>query len=281
MTVALMPLRITGALAVALVVAVAMDVAAIVVAPTAVYLDRGRPSATINLYNPSSVPEEVSVDAFFAYPATDADGSVFLQSGGEEEDIRSAAPWVQVLPRRLVVPPGERRVVRVMARPPAETANGEYWARLVFTSRGQQLPVGGVVDSSQVQVGLNLEVRTIIALTYRQGPVETGLQVGPFNPIISGDSLIIQPGFERDGEGAFIGRVLVDLTTADGEPVLSWREQLAVYGRYDRRYAYDVSSLPSGTYRVWLRLDTDREDVPADFRLPFTPVERVAEVVRP
>lgn len=258
-----------------------VEVSAVVVAPTGVYLDAERPAAAINLYNPSSVPEEVSVDAFFAYPATDSAGNVFLSTGGEEEAARSAAGWIQALPRRLVVPPGERRVVRVLAQPPAGTPNGEYWARLVFTSRGQQLPVGGIADSSRVQVGLNLEVRTVIALTYRQGTVETGLRVGTLEPVIAGDSLIVQPGFERDGEGAFIGRVFVDLMDLEGRVLRSWEEQLAVYGRYDRRYAYDVADLPTGTYRVSLRLDTEREDVPADFRLPFTPVERVSEVVRP
>ena len=172
-------------------------------------------------------------------------------------------------------------MVRVLAQPPAGTPDFEYWSRLVFNSRGQQLPVGGIADSSQVQVGLNLEVRTVIALTYRQGPVETGLQVGTLAPVVAGDSLIVQPGFQRDGEGAFIGRVLIELTDLEGETLRSWEEQLAVYGQYDRRYAYDVADLPAGTYRVSLRLDTQREDIPADFRLAFTPVEQVAEVVRP
>ncbi len=275
------PFLMTASAVVALVMAWVLEASAIVVAPTAVYLADNSPAAAINLFNPSSVPEEVTVDAFFAYPATDEDGNVFLSTGGGEEQARSAAGWVQALPRRLVVPPGERRVVRVLAEPPAGTPDGEYWARLVFTSRGQQLPVGGLADSSQVQVGLDLEVRTVIALTYRQGPVETGLQVGTLEPVIARDSLIVQPGFQRDGEGAFIGRVLVTLTDLEGETLRSWEEQLAVYGRYDRRYAYDVADLPPGTYRVALRLDTQREDVPASFRLPFAPVEQVAEIVRP
>lgn len=273
--------RISIGLAAACMALLVSDLPAVVVAPTAVYLTDAQPSAAINLYNPSSVPEEVEVGAFFGYPATDADGNIYLEMGAGDADVRSAAGWVQALPRRLVVPPGERRVVRVLARPPAGTPDGEYWARVVLTSRGQTLPMSGIADSARVQVGLNLEVRTIIALTYRQGPIETGVSIERFAPQIVGDSLVVRPGFDRTAEGAFIGRVRVALEGPDGEPVRSWEEQIAVYGPYDRRYAFDVSDLPAGSYRAVLRLDTAREDVPEGHRLRFEPVEYVAEVSRP
>ena len=141
------------------------EAVAIVVAPTAIYLTAEDRAAVIQLYNPSTQPEEVSVDAVFGYPATDEDGRIGLRMS-EEGDPRSAADWIQVLPRRLVVPPGERRAVRLLARPPVELRDGEYWTRLIFTSRGQSIPVGGG-DDGGVRVGLGLEVRTVIALTYR------------------------------------------------------------------------------------------------------------------
>ena len=52
------------------------DGLAIVVAPTAVYLTERTPGAAVSLYNPSEVPEEVSVDVIFGYPTTDEQGNV-------------------------------------------------------------------------------------------------------------------------------------------------------------------------------------------------------------
>jgi len=262
-------------------VAALADAVAIVVAPTAVYLTDRNPSGVVSLYNPTSEPEEVSVEAVFGYPTTDAEGRVLLHLDPTGDDPRSAAGWIQALPRRLVVPPGERRVVRLLARPPEGTPDGEYWTRLILTSRGQSLPVGTPGDSAAVQVGLALEVRTIIAVTYRQGAVETALSVGRFDPQIVGDSLVLHPELIRDGNGAYIGRMEVRLATPDGRELREWEEQVAVYRTYDRRYAYDVSDIEPGTYQVLLRLTTDRDDVPAPHRLRTPPLGMAAEVVRP
>lgn len=261
--------------------ALVSEVVAIVVAPTAVYLDDASPSAAITLYNPSTRAEEVSVEAVFGYPTTDSLGNVLLHLDAEADDPRSAAGWIQALPRRLVVPPGERRVVRLLARPPASVEGGEYWTRLVLTSRGQSLPVVGAPDSGRVQVGLDLEVRTIIAVTYRKGEVGTGIDVARFEPEIRGDTLIVHPRLTRLGEGAYIGRLDLRLVDPEGQELRSWAEQVAVYREYGRRWAYDVSDLPAGSYRLELRLGTDRDDIAEDDRLETVPVEMSAEVVRP
>lgn len=259
----------------------AKSVMGIAVAPTAVYLTDARPGRAITLYNPSDVPEEVEVDAFFGYPTTDEEGRLRLHVDSSGGDPRSAVPWIRALPRRLVVPPGERRTVRVLAQPPAEAGDGEYWARLVFTARGQRVPVAGAPDSGDVRVGLDLEVRTVISASFRKGDVRTGVRVEDFAPAIQGDSLVIRPDFIRQGDAAYIGRLDWRLEDASGSEVAAWSEQVAVYREYNRRYAYDVAGLAPGTYRLSLRLGTDREDIDASDRLPSVPVEMSAEVVKP
>lgn len=254
---------------------------AIAVAPTAVYLSDSRPGQAITLYNPSTVPEEVEVGAFFGYPTTDPEGRVLLHVDSAGDDPRSAVPWIRALPRRLVVPPGERRTVRVLARPPADMGIGEYWARLVFTSRGQRVPVAGVPDSGDVRVGLDLEVRTVIAASFRRGQVRTGIRVEDFSPVIQGDSLVVRPNLVREGNAAYIGALAWRLEDGEGNEVASWTEQVAVYREYHRRYAYDVASLPAGSYRLTLRLSTEREDIDEADRLPTVPVEMDAEVIKP
>lgn len=256
------------------------EVLAIVVAPTAVYLTDRRPAAAVTLYNPSERPEEVEVEAIFGYPVTTDSGTVELFTGPEVDDPRSAAGWIQALPRRLVVPPGERRIVRLLGRPPADTPDGEYWARLVFNARGQQLPVGGVADSTDISVGINLQIRTIIATSFRKGPVRTGVAVEGFEPRIQGDSLVVWPTLVRQGNAAFIGRLQAQLVDPDGEVARSWEAQVAVYEDYARRWAWDVSDLPAGDYDFQMRLSTERDDIPAAHRLPASPVVRTAPVQR-
>jgi P pilus assembly chaperone PapD len=253
---------------------------AIVVAPTAVYITDGEPASVVTLYNPSNVPEEVTVGTLFGYPTTDEDGRLYLHVDSAGDDPRSAADWIRALPRRVVVPPGERRVVRLLARPPVGTPDGEYWTRLVLTSRGQRIPVEGG-DSASVSVGLNMQVRTIISVTYRQGAVTTSVGVDELDAEFRGDSLVVRPGLARLGEGAYIGTMRLALATSDGVEVASWEEQVAVYRAYARRYAYEVPDIPPGTYQLVIRLTTERDDIPPEDRLVSDPVEVAVEVVKP
>jgi P pilus assembly chaperone PapD len=257
----------------------ASEALAIVVAPTAIYLRDGDPAEVIHLFNSSTEVEEVTVETAFGYPATNDEGSLRLVYPDGEDD-RSAADWIQVLPRRIEVPPGERRALRILARPPAGTPEGEYWTRLILTSRGRKLPVEGA-ESPGIQVGLGLTVRTVIALTYRHGKVTTGVTVAGLAPEIVGDSLVVRPDLRREGNGAYIGRMDVTLVDARGETVRSWEEQVAVYRSYHRRYAYSVEGLAPGEYRLHLRLGTDREDIAQEDRLSTPPVEVSAPVVVP
>jgi hypothetical protein len=258
------------------------EAVAIVVAPTAVYMNHRSPSASVTLFNPGTVPEEVSVEAVFGYPATDEEGNMYLfVSEDPASDARSAAPWIQAFPRRVVVAPGARQIIRIVGRPPADLPDGEYWSRLVFTSRGQRVPVGGAVDTTEVRVGLDLEVRTIIASAYRKGEVQTGVRVEGLEPVIHGDSLVIRPRLIRDGNAAYIGRLEARLDDRDGRTAAQWQAQVAVYRELERRLAWDVSHLPAGQYTLRLRLSTDRDDIPREHRLQADPVELVREVVKP
>ncbi len=272
-------LRILAWTALLQVGALASEALAIVVAPTAIYLRDGDAAEVIHLFNSSTEVEEVTVETVFGYPATTEDGRLRMEFP-EGEDERSAADWIQVLPRRIEVPPGERRALRILARPPAGTPEGEYWTRVILTSRGRKLPVEGA-ESPGIQVGLGLTVRTVIALTYRHGEVTTGVTVAGLAPEVVGDSLVFRPDLRREGNGAYIGRMDVDLVDARGETVRSWVEQVAVYRAYHRRYAYGVDGLPPGEYRLRLRLGTDREDISEEDRLPAPPVEVSAPVIVP
>src|SRR3989441_7710342 len=55
-------------------------------------------------------------------------------------------------------------------------------------------------DTTAIQVGLTLEVRTIIGVNYRKGPVTTGVTLSQLRAQIAGDSLITRAQLERSEE---------------------------------------------------------------------------------
>jgi hypothetical protein len=234
----------------------------VVVAPHAVFMDHRTRSGSVLLYNPNTDPAEVTIDLFYGYPVTDSLGQIVLHTpaapGAGDPD---AAAWIQAFPRRLTVAPLERQTVRLLARPPAGLADGEYWARLVITAKGGVLPVVGVTDTA-IQVGLTLEVRTIIGVNYRKGAVQTGVRVSNLRAEPAGDTVAVWARLERTGNAAFIGSVRGELVDSAGAVRGEFTWPLGVYRVLEPRFALPVNGvLGPGAYRLRVAVVSRRDDL--------------------
>jgi len=254
----------------------------VVVAPHAVHIDDRARSASVELYNPGNTPVEVTISTVFGFPATDSAGTVTLRTiAAPDSTWPSAADWIQAFPRRTTVAPQARQTVRLLARPPADLPDGESWTRLVVAAKGGQVDVAGVSDTSALQVGLTLEIRTIIAVTYRKGEVQTGVSVMGVHTAVEGDSLAVQPVLSRQGNGAFIGTLSLALLDSAGAERRRGEFPLAVYYDLSPVRRLDIDGLPAGPYRLLIELNTERHDVPDTVVLQAPPVRDTLEVTLP
>ena len=250
---------------------------AVLVAPHAVFIDARTRTAQVFLINTGSSAEEVTVETRFGYPATDSLGNIFVRLiDVPEPGEPSAAGWVRAFPRRVVVQPGERQVVRLLAQPPAGLPEGEYWSRLIVTSRGAQVAVQG--SDSVMRAGVSLVVSTIISVTYRNGRVQTGLRLDDFRAEDGGDSLVAWVGLTRQGNAAYLGTTWIRLRDAAGQVVQEWETPTAVYYSLHRRFAFPLDSVPPGAYTAQLEMTTARSDLPRTNILPAAPIEQSVAV---
>ena len=263
--------------------AVAAPLAAqgVMVAPHAVFMNSRSNSGVVTLYNPNTEAAEVTVATFFGYPETDSlgglrlhgmptsdsAGRMVLPPAAADSGQPSAARWVQAFPRRLTVAPRERQTIRLLASPPPGLPDGEYWLRLVIAVKGGVVPVTGVADTG-IKIGLTLEVRTIIGVNYRKGPVRTGVAVTRLRAAVVGDSLEVRPRLERQGNAAFIGTVRGTLVDSAGRERARFAFPIGVYYVMEPRYMAPVGVLPAGRYWLKLTVDTDREDLEPAVVLP-------------
>lgn len=253
---------------------------AILVAPHAVFIDHRTRSGQIFLVNTGTVPEEVAIDLKFGYPDADSLGGVYVRLFDNPDSTQpSAAGWIRAFPRRTIVQPGERQSVRLLAQPPLGLPDGEYWSRLLVTSQ-ESRPVPVATDSA-VRTGINVQVRTILSITYRKGAVTTSVTMTEFAPEVTRDSLIVWMGLHRDGTAAYLGSVDLDLRDPQGRARGSWRVPVAVYYTVRRRFAFplEAPAEPGGPYAVRVRVSTARDDLPATNILPALPVRDSAQVV--
>jgi len=238
-----------------------LDAQGVMVAPHAVYIDHRVRSGSVLLYNPGTEPVEVTISTFFGYPATDSAGAIVLRTvASPDSTLPSAAAWMQAFPRRLTVAPLERQTVRLLARPPVNLADGEYWLRLVIAAKAGQVPITGVSDTSGIQVGLTLEVRTVIGVAYRKGAVSTGVTLSNVRAQLVGDTLVTWSRLARRGNAAYVGMVRGRLVDSVGAVRAAFNSPLGVYFTMEPRIATVVGKLPRGRY--WLRYEVvaERED---------------------
>ncbi len=263
--------RRVGALLALLVLGWFVRAGAASVSPMAVYLDHRTRTGTVTLFNPGSRPEEVQIGFAFGFPTSDAEGNVELELVAEPgADEPNAVPWMRAFPRRLVLEPGQRQVVRIMAQPPAGLPDGEYWARALVHARGGQV----AIEERQGEVGLQVDVETVVvvAVNYRNGVVETGLEIEGATARRAGDTVIGTVDLRRTGNASFLGRILAEVVDADGQVLASTEDVLAVYRGIRRRVELPLPASVDGPLSVRYRLDTERADLPAGGPLPVEPV---------
>jgi P pilus assembly chaperone PapD len=254
----------------------------VMVAPHAVYIDHRVRSGSVLLYNPGTEPVEVTISTLFGYPATDSTGSIVLRTvEAPDSTLPSALAWIQAFPRRLTVAPLERQTVRLLARPPVGLADGEYWVRLMIAAKAGQVPISGVTDTTAIQVGLTLEVRTVIGVAYRKGAVRTGVALSNVRAHLAGDTLVTWSRLERQGNAAYVGSVHGTLVDSTGAARASFTSPLGVYFTMEPRIATIVGKLPRGRY--WLRYEvlTEREDLDPKVVLAAPAVRDSVQLVVP
>ena len=255
-------LRVVAVSALLIAVAPAI-IEAVYVAPTAVFMDDRSDAAEVTIGNSGDTPEEATVELKFGFPDADSAGTPFVRIVDDPgPEYPSAADWIRAYPQRVELGPHTQQVVRLLARPPADLPDGEYWTRLIVTGRGASIPVLGA--DSGLRAGVNLVIRLVASVTYRKGKVWTGVSVRDLGAEADGDSLTVWAHLVRQGNAAYLGRADFDLVSTRDSVVRHWASALAVYVPMRRRFAFALDSVPPGDYRVRVRLRTERPDLPAD-----------------
>lgn len=256
-------LRRIAVLAVLLCLGLATRAAAVTVSPSALFIDSRSQTGTLTLYNGGTLPEEIEVSFAFGYPVSDVNGTVNVAlrdtaPAGEP----SIVPWLRAFPRRMVLQPGQRQVLRVLVQPPATLAPGEYWGRILVRSRGGQPPIEQT--SGDVRVQLNVETVIATALLFRKGPVATGLAVKSARAEVVRDTVQATFDMERQGSAAYLGRVRAQLVGPDGRVASEVEDAIAVYRSLRRRFTFPLPRGARAGYRIRYTFDTERPDLPAN-----------------
>lgn len=268
------PIAIAAMLALTLIPAV---LKAVYVSPHAVFLDHNNRTGQVTVGNNSESAEEVTIDLRFGFPDTDSAGKPFIRFVDDPgPNFPSAADWIRPFPRRVRLEPGDQQTVRLLATPPDNLPDGEYWTRMIVTGRGATLPI--VSSDTMISAGVTLEVRLITSIAFRKGNVRTGVTIREYSASVEGDSLIVWVDATREGNAAYLGTAEFDLLDQDREPVSQWATNIGIFYPMNRRFSFPIQSVPNGTYLLRLAFKTEREDLHEGDVLPAATVVDSLEI---
>ena len=255
--------------------------ASIGVAPHAVFMSDRERTAEVTLFNSTSAAEEVELAFQYGFPVADSTGKMVIALYADPDpDDPSAAGWLRAFPRRVRVEPGQRQIIRVQASPPDDLPPGEFWSRMIITSRPAS-PRGVPLDSG-FSATVNIQLRTIISVNYRNGDVSTDVSLDSLWVEAVPDTLRAWVGLDRGGNAAYLGSAVLTLESADGSVVRrSGPYQVAVYRPLHRWFALPVEGLAPGDYTLRVAISTEREDLALEDVIPAPAVEGSVQVTIP
>lgn len=237
---------------------------AVSVSPMAVFLDHRTRSGTMTLYNPNPLPEEIEISFAFGYPQSDSTGNVTVpitHADSVPANEPAATAWLRAFPRRLVLQPGQTQTVRILAQPPENLPDGEFWSRVLVTATGGRPPVEQQVQPD-VRVAISMKTIIVASLNYRKGKQTTGVKVNASTVQVTPAGVQFTVDLERTGTAAYLGRVRLELQDKDGKVLAKDEDVVSIYHTLRRRFVFNTTDAAAlAGARIRYILDNERPEM--------------------
>ncbi|MEW6412753.1 MAG: hypothetical protein AB1483_09810 [Candidatus Zixiibacteriota bacterium] len=225
--------------------------AGVLVAPPVVFISEKGRTGRLTVQNPTNAPKEVTIDFAFGIPESDSLGNVSIDlQDSAVTDPRSAMGWVKAFPRKLIIPANGSQIVRFVADPPKDLADGEYWARVVVQAQEGTTTIPTPEDDNKITTKLNMIMRTAIMLKYRKGDCVANVELTNSETQVTDSNVYAVVDLVNRGNVSYVGLLSCRLLDADGKEISKSEIHLAVYHDLRRRVELPI--------------------VAGDFKRPFT-----------
>jgi len=210
--------------------------AGVLVAPTSVILSDRKRTGRLTVQNPTDKPKQVQIRFSFGVPVSDSAGNIRLNlQDSAVTDERSALGWIKAFPKKMILEPNSSQVIRFLARPPKDLADGEYWARIMVRSQEGETSIPLPTDNDKITTKLNMIMQTAIVLKYRSGNLISKLEVRETEVFPTDTMVIAYIDMVNRGNVSYVGILSCRLIDAKGKEISKTDIDLAVYRELKRK----------------------------------------------
>jgi hypothetical protein len=241
--------------------------ASVAVYPQTLFINAPNRSVAITVSNPTETRQEIWLDFRYGYPLVNDSGKFYINyidSTNRQEP--NAVPWLTAYPQRFVLEARESQVVRVMAQLPVGMAAGEYWARVVISSK-QRTATPPQTPGANVRMKMEFISQVDIPLQVRLGSVSTGVRIQGITSVVDSGKLKMGVDLTRMGNASFWGTMHFFLRDKNGRVMKTYDQHIAIFRDVVYPVTIELPGLEPGAYVLEVDVDNVRPGVPAQYRL--------------
>ena len=254
--------------------------AQVIISPYIVYTDAGNRYGSMIVQNESTEIYEISISFVFGFPVSDSVGTVSMKYINEPApDMPSIVDWIRAFPKKFVLTPKQRQIVRMSVRPPAGISEGTYWARIVTSAVPQSTSIDTV--NKGVTAKIKFVLNQVTSIFYRTNLAETGIKINNVEVLKDTNKIILRTSVERTNNSPFLGNVAYTLSDSLGNVVKEGKEYISVYFDLVKNITIEFDKrIDPGKYKAELKfICNEKEDIPESKLKEIPPITKTIELV--
>ncbi|MCX8057472.1 MAG: hypothetical protein N3F03_07690 [Ignavibacteria bacterium] len=235
----------------------------ILISPYIVYTDDKNRIGNFIVQNESDNFYEISISFVFGYPVSDSTGQVVMKYlENDSAQVYSITNYIRAFPKKFLLEPKKRQVVRLTIKAPDSLPSGTYWTRIVTSA----VPFEEQQDT--VSKGITAKIKFVLnqvtTCLYRVQPAESGLELRSSGIKLDSNKVVLDVNVERIGNSPFIGSLNIKITDEKGLVVKEMSEYIPVYFQLQKRFYFDKSEFSAGkNYFIHISAtNNEKEDIP-------------------
>lgn len=250
--------------------------------PSFLFMDRSQKSISFTVTNTESSDREVWIEIKYGFETSNDEGKIFIQLDSTNVDGLSAAPFMVAYPQRFILPGGTGQIVRLIANQQQPLLDGEYWARILVTSKPTKPTATQTPGSTVIRPGITMLLQQSIPFHYRVGLLETGLLVNSLIASSGDTSINLTMNLSRTGNASYWGSRTTKIIDRQGRIVYSNTKNVGVYKSITLIDRISRGEMPSGEYTVEIEFLTQkRTDVAVGKLVQARPLRVTTAVALP
>lgn len=234
--------------------------AQVVIYPTRVYIDHPSRFGTYYVLNKSQQKQEVTISTKFGYPVSDSLGNLHMDyTDSSAAKSYSANPWVRIFPKKFILNPGHRQVVKLLVSPKGKTRDQVYWTRLITKVR----PVGNSVDTAKSATNMHIifVVNYVTTILYQNGNIQPDPEITNISQTVDSTGVNLYTDVRRTGNTPFIGKIRFKVSDKTGKVIVSETNPIEVYFDMVKHFKIPRNKLKPGEYKADVSLLPGNEDL--------------------